>query len=522
MPGRYISDTAKHCITISKRINVLSLLPIKFFPLPWGSLTGHVLHYGDPSIPDVHELPKAATVAAEKPYVYHLLPASQHIGGKVLTAAAGPDSAAEYRIDLAGEPAPVYSYLHLHPDTAQAIQGLSISISHSPGVMVEARIRQYAGAGLSRYSTPQDWQTIPSGQPYSIDFSTDHAAIAAGGATLLEYRTSPVGAGAFVPLSAVTYGATLHILSEYTPRDVLVTICDEKDNYRFGFNGQEKDNEAKGIGNSINYEARIQDTRLGRFLSVDPLTSKFPMLTPYQFASNNPIWMVDMDGLEGTKYDQWQKLTFEEKKVISTNFHIINQLQKNRDLAFQKTAELFTGTESEKTNFYNDEADAFRHAYFNALNTQSFGFVLANKLGKAHEALDDEDKIKQNQMNMDLHNNFVGQQIGIENPNATPDEMAEKVEEKRIAGSMVVLDDPTDESGSSPLVPSNKQKSPVRLRYDDKKDKPAKYGGNKGGGSGGNKGGGSGGNKGGGSGGNKKPSGSESKPRTPKTCIRLS
>jgi RHS repeat-associated protein len=224
------------------------------------------------------------------------------------------------------------------------------------------------------------------------------------------------------------------------------------------------DNEVKGTGAQYDYGFRIYDPRLGRFLSVDPLTRKFAMLTPYQFASNNPIWMVDIDGLEGTKYDQWQKLTTEEKKLIATHPTIIKQLQKNRDLAFQKTAELFTGTESEKTGFYNDEADAFRHAYFNALNTQSFGKDLAKKLGKAHEALDDPNAIKQNQKKMDLHNNAVGQDVGEANPNATADEMVQKVEEQRKAGSMVVLKDPTDATGNTPLVPSNNQNTTVFLK----------------------------------------------------------
>ena len=47
---------------------------------------------------------------------------------------------------------------------------------------------------------------------------------------------------------------------------------------------------------------RTYDARLGRFLSIDPLTKKFPELTPYQFCSNNPIWYIDLDGLEGTQY----------------------------------------------------------------------------------------------------------------------------------------------------------------------------------------------------------------------------
>lgn len=36
----------------------------------------------------------------------------------------------------------------------------------------------------------------------------------------------------------------------------------------------------------------------GRFLSVDPLTSAFPHLTPYQFAGLRPIQAIDLDGLE--------------------------------------------------------------------------------------------------------------------------------------------------------------------------------------------------------------------------------
>ncbi len=43
---------------------------------------------------------------------------------------------------------------------------------------------------------------------------------------------------------------------------------------------------------------RIYDPRLGRFLSVDPLTKEYAELTPYQFASNRPIDGIDRDGLE--------------------------------------------------------------------------------------------------------------------------------------------------------------------------------------------------------------------------------
>jgi RHS repeat-associated protein len=73
--------------------------------------------------------------------------------------------------------------------------------------------------------------------------------------------------------------------------------------YRYGFNGKENDNDVKGEGNQQDYGMRIYDPRLGRFLSVDPITDDYPELTPYQFASNRPIDGIDLDGLEYSETD---------------------------------------------------------------------------------------------------------------------------------------------------------------------------------------------------------------------------
>ena len=70
--------------------------------------------------------------------------------------------------------------------------------------------------------------------------------------------------------------------------------------YRYGFNGKENDNDA-GEGKQ-DYGMRIYDIRLARFLSVDPIASSYPMLTPYQFASNSPNANLDEDGLEAVYY----------------------------------------------------------------------------------------------------------------------------------------------------------------------------------------------------------------------------
>ena len=74
--------------------------------------------------------------------------------------------------------------------------------------------------------------------------------------------------------------------------------------YRYGFNGMEKDDSIKGEGNSLDFGARIYDPRLGRFLSLDPLMSSFSWNSPYSFAVNSPIVMVDFLGEKGTIYMQ--------------------------------------------------------------------------------------------------------------------------------------------------------------------------------------------------------------------------
>ena len=66
--------------------------------------------------------------------------------------------------------------------------------------------------------------------------------------------------------------------------------------FRYGYNGMEGDPEVKGKGNSYDFGARMLDSRVGRFLSVDPLADKFPSLSPYNFCNNNPLRFIDPDG----------------------------------------------------------------------------------------------------------------------------------------------------------------------------------------------------------------------------------
>ena len=118
------------------------------------------------------------------------------------------------------------------------------------------------------------------------------------GKTIIELKMTttnglPFGSGANVVLTNPWTIQTILV-----PQNHVATICDGGDDYRFGFNGQEKDNEMKGIGNSLNYTYRMHDTRLGRFFAVDPLAKSFPWNSPYAFAENRVIDGKDLEGLE--------------------------------------------------------------------------------------------------------------------------------------------------------------------------------------------------------------------------------
>ena len=74
----------------------------------------------------------------------------------------------------------------------------------------------------------------------------------------------------------------------------------QSDEYRYGFNGMERDDEVSGEGNSYGADYRQYDSRLARWTSVDPLAALRPFESPYAGFGNNPIYYVDPSGLTPT------------------------------------------------------------------------------------------------------------------------------------------------------------------------------------------------------------------------------
>lgn len=83
--------------------------------------------------------------------------------------------------------------------------------------------------------------------------------------------------------------------------------------------------------------------------------------------------------------------------------------------------------------------DAFRHAYWNARMTAEFGVKWAEQYATAHEAVPETVNNSSVREAMDLYNNKVGRQIALDNPRASPAELADKVKQALDEGKLLVV-----------------------------------------------------------------------------------
>ena len=66
--------------------------------------------------------------------------------------------------------------------------------------------------------------------------------------------------------------------------------------YRFGFNGKEKISQLSLY--NYDFGARMYDSRIGRWLSIDPLAEKYTSMSPYLSMGGNPLVNIDSDGMQ--------------------------------------------------------------------------------------------------------------------------------------------------------------------------------------------------------------------------------
>jgi len=87
------------------------------------------------------------------------------------------------------------------------------------------------------------------------------------------------------------------------------------------FLGQERQNEL-GL-DWISFRYRNSDPALGRFMGIDPLAESFYVMTPYQFASNNPVWKIELEGLEGIRSQEFDANGNFKNHVVEKNIVVL-------------------------------------------------------------------------------------------------------------------------------------------------------------------------------------------------------
>lgn len=90
------------------------------------------------------------------------------------------------------------------------------------------------------------------------------------------------------------YEAEVKSMQDYYPFGMTQPGRKWEGGYRYGFNGQEKSDEIKGIGNSYSAPYWEYDPRLGKRWNMDPVVN--PNVSSYAAFNNNPISLSDPDG----------------------------------------------------------------------------------------------------------------------------------------------------------------------------------------------------------------------------------
>jgi hypothetical protein len=178
------------------------------------------------------------------------------------------------------------------------------------------------------------------------------------------------------PFSAPTFGS---------PINSRAFACGE---YRFGFQSMEKVDDISGSGNHYTAEFRENDTRLGRWWSVDPEFMQLPWQSPFVSMGNNPIAKIDpLGNLETDYYDKntgehLERVDDGIDEAVGIDKNVFDALKSDNSLTNRNAKQVGGKSLGTNTDFEKISATLYAEAgYINPNSAESAGIydVLENR-----------------------------------------------------------------------------------------------------------------------------------------------
>ena len=224
-----------------------------------------------------------------------------------------------------------------------------------------------------------------------------------------EKNTIGIGINGFYRSKVLTY-------SDYYPFGMQMPgrKFTSADGYRYGFQGQEVDNEIKGEGNSVNYKYRMHDPRLGRFFALDPLAAEFPHNSPYAFSENRVIDAIELEGLENIKLNSTDRLQDLMRVFITnegkTKINLLNDKQNHIGinnklrgaLNIKSAFSILSSSYKPSTNTVTVGSGVIGSAYMGLVEHASFNSVIAmgHELTHAYDEFTSQNGMRRNKDNL--------------------------------------------------------------------------------------------------------------------------